>query len=87
VRREERQVLESRLDSRVYGRGTNRGDRGRGRHRVGAFLGRDVAGQKQFWAVTADARTVVAVDLERGPFRRVVLDERSCPPELRNLCT
>lgn len=38
-RREHRDVLESRLDSHLYGRGTNRGERGRGRARVGAYLG------------------------------------------------
>jgi hypothetical protein len=87
ARRLDRQELEPRLEGRVYGRGTHRGDGGRGRARVGAFLGRDVPGQPQFWAVTADARTVVAIDLDdRGPFRRVVLGGSSCPSALLDLC-
>lgn len=86
VRRLDRPELEARLDSRVYGRGSHRGDRGRRRARVGAFLGRDVSGQQQFWAVAADAGTVVAIDLDRGRFRRVVLGETSCPSALLDRC-
>lgn len=80
--RQDREVLESRLDSRVYGRGTNRGERGRGRARVGAFLGRDVHGGRQIWAVSRAATSVVVLDLDRGPFRRFVIGEAACPPEL-----
>jgi hypothetical protein len=76
----DRRDLERRLDHRVSGSGPHQGRR---RRRVGTFMGRDVGGRRQFWAVRAAATAVAAIDLEGHRFARLVLDADLVDPELR----
>ena len=72
---ERRGVLEADIDHRATGFGTNIGGKRPGRRRVGTMLGRAVIGS-QFWAASSGSSTVrlLVLDLESGPFARVVLE-------------
>jgi hypothetical protein len=78
----DRRELERRLDHRVAGFGPHRDTRSR---RVGTFLGRDVGGRHQFWAVRRDSDEVVVVDLEGSRWVRLVLDADLVDDEARRL--
>ena len=72
---EERALLEAGVDHRSAGTGTHDGRRRPGRRRVGSMLGRGVQGS-QFWAVSSGPPTarLLVLDLQSGPFARVVLE-------------
>ncbi len=69
-----RSSLETRIDSRLLGRGASNGARRPGGNRIGSMLGREVAG-KQCWAVPAgDAdQPLLVLDLADHEFARAVL--------------
>lgn len=70
-----RDALEADIDHRVSGFGTHDGLKRSDRRRVGTMLGRAVPG-RQFWAVSSGAPTarLLLLDLDSGPFERVVLE-------------
>jgi hypothetical protein len=72
---ESRGVLEAEIDHRAAGFGTHNGGKRPCRRRVGTMLGGAVRG-RQFWAVSSGSSTVrlLVLDLESGPFARVVLE-------------
>jgi hypothetical protein len=75
----DRRELEHRLDHRVSGYGPHQGKQ---RRRVGTFMGRDVGGRPQFWAVRAATPNVVVIDLDDHRFARLVLDADLMWPDL-----
>jgi hypothetical protein len=75
----DRRDLERRLDHRVSGYGPHAG---RQRRRVGTFMGRDVGGRRQFWAVRAATTAVVVAELDDHRFARLVLDADLVDPEV-----
>ena len=63
TRSADRREFERRLDHRVAGYGPHQGEQ---RRRVGTFMGRDVGGRPQFWAVRA-----ATPRSKRGPAQKV----------------